>query len=314
MLTDHDEEHVPAIDWGCLSRVLVVGNGKGGVGKTTIAANTGGLAAAGGARSLIVDLNGQGNVGRELGYRKGPLDDEGQALYEAVMNGTPLMPIRDVRPNLDIAVGGPHVGRLPAHLSLKYDGHSKRQALMLAVALQQVADNYDIIVIDSPPENPPLQQLSLAAARWLIVPVKSDSAAIEDGLGGIARQFALVRKKVNPFLELLGVVLFASGTSSTAIRRGVADDVERTIGKGTPMFESVVRHSEAVARQSRERGLLVHELEQAAANNPAFWQVRAGEVSSDQVVSQTSKSVAEDMARLTREVFTRLRQREGIRA
>ncbi|MGW2563370.1 ParA family protein [Streptomyces sp. NPDC001514] len=313
MLTDLEED-VPVIDWGMLSRVVVVGNGKGGVGKTTITANTGGLAAADGARVLIVDLNGQGNVGRELGYRKSPLDDEGKALYEAVMTGSPLAPIRNVRPNLDVAVGGPHVGRLPSHLALKYEGHAKQQALMLAVALQQVADSYDLVVIDSPPENPPLQQLALAAARWLIVPVKSDSAAIEDGLGGIARQFGLVRKQVNPFLELLGVVLFASGSSSTAIRRAVVADVEKTIGEGAPMFSSVVRHSEAVARQSRERGLLVHELEVAAENSPAFWQVRSGEASSDQIVSQTSKSVAEDMAKLTREVFTRLREREGGQA
>jgi chromosome partitioning protein len=299
------------VHWDGLTRVFVIGNGKGGVGKTTITANTGGLAAADGARVLLVDLNGQGNIGRELGYRKGPLDDEGEALYDAVMNGSPLVPIRNVRPNLDVAVGGPHVGRLPAHLDLKYQGQAKKQVLMLAVALQQVTGSYDIVMIDSPPENPPLQQLALAAARWLIVPVKSDSAAIEDGLGGIARQFGLVRKQVNPYLELLGVVLFASGSSSTAIRREVIKDVEKTIGKGAPMFSSVVRHSEAVARQSRDRGRLVHELEEELANNPAFWQVRSGEASNDQIVSQTSRSVAEDMAKLTREVFTRMWEREG---
>ncbi|MGW1529761.1 ParA family protein [Streptomyces sp. NPDC002159] len=310
MLTDQDEEDIPIIHRESLNRVWVVANGKGGVGKTTISANTGGLAAAGGARVLIIDLNGQGNIGRELGYRNSEVDDEGKALYEAVMNGSLVVPVPNVRPNLDVAIGGPWVGRLPDHLSLKYEGQAKKQALMLAVALQQAAGTYDLVIIDSPPENPPLQQLALAAARWLIVPVKSDSAAIEDGLGGIARQFGLVRKQVNPFLELLGIVLFASGASSTAIRRGVIQDVERTIG-GAPMFNSVVRHSEAVARQSRQRGLLVHELEEASVNNPAFWKVRAGEASADQIISQTSSSVADDLATLTREMFTRMREREG---
>ncbi|KUJ56908.1 ParA family protein [Streptomyces sp. NPDC003737] len=310
MLTDQDEEDVPIIHRESLNRVWVVANGKGGVGKTTISANTGGLAAAGGARVLIVDLNGQGNIGRELGYRNSEVDDEGKALYEAVINGSSVVPVPNVRPNLDVAVGGPWVGRLPDHLSLKYEGQAKKQALMLAAALQQASGSYDLVIIDSPPENPPLQQLALAAARWLIVPVKSDSAAIEDGLGGIARQFGLVRKQVNPFLELLGIVLFASGATSTAIRRGVIQDVERTIG-GAPMFNSVVRHSEAVARQSRQRGLLAHELEEASVNNPAFWQVRAGEASAEQIISQTSSSVADDLATLTREMFTRMREREG---
>ncbi|MFI0901822.1 ParA family protein [Streptomyces sp. NPDC020983] len=304
MLTD--DADMPVIDRESLSRVVTFGNGKGGVGKTTVASNTAGLAAADDTTVLLIDLNGQGNVGRELGYREGPLDDDGQALADAVAEGTALRPVSSGRPNLDVCVGGAAVGHLPSILSNRYQFQAERQALMLAVSLQQVAGNYDLVVIDSPPENPPLQQLALAAARWLVVPVKSDKASIEDGLGGIAKQFALVRKKVNPALELLGVVLFASGSSSTAIRKDVRRDVEKVLGEGAPMFSAVIRHSEAVSRQARERGLLVHELEQAAASNPAFWQLRTGEASREQVVSTTSASVAEDLAGLTREMFSRI--------
>lgn len=312
MLTD--DADMPVIDRESLSRVVTTGNGKGGVGKTTLAANTAGLAAADDTAVLLIDLNGQGNVGRELGYREGPLDDDGQALAEAVTEGSALRPVNlasSGRPNLDVCVGGAAVGHLPAILSNRYQFQAERQALMLALSLQQVANNYDLIVIDSPPENPPLQQLALAAARWLVVPVKSDRASIEDGLGGIAKQFALVRKKVNPSLELLGVVLFASGSSSTAIRRDVRRDVEKVLGEDAPMFSSVIRHSEAVGRQSRERGLLVHELEQAAEANPAFWKLRTGEASREQVVSTTSASVAEDLAGLTREMFSRIAMLEA---
>ncbi|MFF4653584.1 ParA family protein [Streptomyces sp. NPDC001380] len=306
-----DDEDIPVVDRASLGRVIAVANGKGGVGKTTLAANVAGLAAADGARVLAVDLNGQGNLGLDLGIRGGQADDDGRALAEAIADGRPLAPVRSVRPELDMCVGGTSVGHLPALLSNRYQFQAERQALMLAVSLQQVAGDYDLVVIDSPPENPPLQQLALAAARWLVVPVRSDRASIHDGLGGIARQFALVRKKVNPGLELLGVALFASGSSSRAIRREVRHDVEEVLGAGAPMFEAVVRHSEAVARQSRSRGLLVHELEQAAAANPAFWKLRTGEASRDQVVTATSASVAEDMAALTREMFGRMAELEG---
>lgn len=309
MLTD--DEEMPAIDRASLDRVIMTGNGKGGVGKTTLAANTAGLAAADEAHVLLIDLNGQGNVGLELGYRGSDRDDDGKALADAIMEGAPLQPIRDVRPGLDVCVGGSAVGHLPILLNHRYQFQAERQALMLAMSLQQIADPYDLVVIDSPPENPLLQQQALAASRWLVVPVRSDKASIKDGLGGIARQFALVRKKVNPTLELLGVVLFGSGSSASAIRREVRQDVETELGQGAPMFESVVRHSEAVSRQSRQRGLLVHELEQAAANNPAFWQLRTGEASRDQVVTSTSASVAGDLAALTREMFTRIAAMEG---
>ncbi|MFG2306698.1 ParA family protein [Actinacidiphila glaucinigra] len=312
MLTD--DADIPVIDRATLDRVIAVANGKGGVGKTTLAANVAGLAAADDAQVLVVDLNGQGNLSLDLGIRNTDVDDDGEALAEAIVQGAALKPVRGVRPRLDVCVGGTAIGHLPALLASRYQLQPEVQALQLAVSLQQVAGQYDLVVIDSPPENPPLQQLALAATRWLAVPVRSDRASINDGLGGIARQFALVRKRVNPALELLGVVLFASGSSSKAIRREVRRDVEAVLGAEAPMFTTVVRHSEAVAKQARDRGLLVHELEQEAANNPAFWKLRTGEADRSQVVSATSASVAEDLAGLTREMFGRMADLEGAGA
>ncbi|WP_374704601.1 AAA family ATPase [Streptomyces sp. NL15-2K] len=79
-----------------------------------------------------------------------------------------------------------------------------RQALALAVCLAPIAHHYDLVVLDSAPENPPLQQLALSAARWMIAPTRSDKASINDGLGSISRQFQLVRRTVNPDLASLG--------------------------------------------------------------------------------------------------------------
>ncbi|MGW4806428.1 ParA family protein [Kitasatospora sp. NPDC004272] len=301
----------PEIDREALDRVVVIGNGKGGVGKTTIASNMAGLAAADGISSLLIDVNGQGHVGRELGFRKGPLDDDGAALHESVLWGKPLTPIRGVRPGLDVIVGGKRVGDLPGDLALRFPNKPITQSLMLAVALQSIAPDYDLVVIDSPPENPPLLQLCLAAGRWLVVPVKSDPGSITDGLGDISKEFALVREFSNPDLALLGVLLFASGSNATAIHREVRAEVEEVLGSDHLMFESMVRSSEAVARQARKRGVLLHELEQAAKDNPKFWQLRAGTAQREQVVSPTSASVSEDMAALTREIFSRIAQREN---
>jgi cellulose biosynthesis protein BcsQ len=300
-----DDDDLPLIDWDALTRVYVIANGKGGVGKTTLASNLAGLMAADGAHVLVVDVNGQGNVGRDLGYRGSHQDDEGAALFEALRTGRPLAPVTGIRPGLAVVVGGSEVSALPEMLQATYRLQQQRQALALAISLAPIAKQYDLVIVDSAPENPPLQQLALAAARWMIAPTKSDKASINDGLGGISKQFALVQRKVNQRLQLLGIVLFAVGSSSTQIRKRARQWIAEEVGHDSYVFDTVVRHSEAVGVDARDRGLLVHELEEAIAHNPRFWDLRSGRADRGQVVSATSASVAEDLANLAREVFTR---------
>ncbi|MDQ0808746.1 chromosome partitioning protein [Streptomyces sp. B3I7] len=305
-----DPDETPPIDRSALARSYVVANGKGGVGKTTLASNFAGLVAADGGSVLLIDVNGQGNVGRDLGYRKSVIDDEGAAFAEALRTGAPLLPATGVRENLDVIVGGQHIGTVPDMLAATYRMRQHRQALALAVCLAPIADRYDLVVIDSAPENPPLQQLALSAARWMIAPTKSDPASINDGLGSISRQFRLVRTSVNPTLELLGVVLFGSGSASTQIHRNARKWVAEELGADAYLFDTIVRHSEAVGQDARSHGRLVHELELAVANNPKFWDLRAGRAAAGARVSATSASVAEDLATLAREILTRAAERD----
>ena len=77
---------------------------KGEWGKTTMAAHVGALVASDGGRTLIVDLNGQGNIAELMGFAYGDRDDNGRNLFSAVTAGAPLNPVRDVRPNLDVVL------------------------------------------------------------------------------------------------------------------------------------------------------------------------------------------------------------------
>ncbi len=189
-----DADSIPPIDRGALAHSYVIANGKGGVGKTTLASNLAGLVAADGGRVLLVDVNGQGNVGRDLGYRGHSIDDEGEALTEALRTGAPLKPVSGVRDGLDVIVGGQHVGTLPDMLAATFRMQQQRQALALAISLAPVAGRYDLVVIDSAPENPPLQQLALSAARWMVAPTRSDKASINDGLGSLAASSSWSRR------------------------------------------------------------------------------------------------------------------------
>ena len=83
-------------------------NGKGGALKTSLVANMGALAAAAGYRTLLVDLDPQGNLGLDLGYYE--QGDRGAGLLDAMApRQTPLLILRGVRPNLDVVPGGPEL-------------------------------------------------------------------------------------------------------------------------------------------------------------------------------------------------------------
>ncbi|CUU60773.1 Cellulose biosynthesis protein BcsQ [Parafrankia irregularis] len=289
-----------------LEHVIAVGNGKGGVGKTTLTTNIAALVAAGGAKVLIIDVNAQGNCGEDLGYTGQPeIDDDGKGLVDAIRYGTPLVPVRAVggRPGLDVVPGGAEVRQLPTYMYERFADSGEFATLALARSLLPIASQYDLILIDSPPENRPLQQLVLGAAHWLIIPIKSDDSS-RKGMQQIAYEFARMRR-VNPNLELLGVALFAAGTSARRIREEVRRDVASDLGGRDLMFEAVIRHAEAPARDARRRGQPFHELEVAAANGPTGLDVLRGLADRSQLIAGSSGAVAADLATLTREVLTR---------
>ena len=284
-----DEPRV-TINWARLGHVYVVGNGKGGVGKTTTAAHLGALVASDGARVLLVDLNGQGNIAQVLGFANTAADDKGRNLFSAVTAGVRLAPVLNVRPNLDVVPGGSYVRRIASTLAAEM-GTSRgtgRLLVSLADALQAVASQYKLIIIDSPPENPLLLQLALCAARWVIVPMKTDGTS-RAGLRELAGDIRGIREH-NPYLVLLAVFVFASGTNATNIRRELTEQVAQDLGQNSDlMLKSFIRQSEAVAKDIIKYGRLAHELEQEIQNNPAHWELRRGTATGATVVSNTSR-------------------------
>lgn len=308
------EQPQVTIDWARLGHVYVVGNGKGGVGKTTTAAHLAALVASDGARVLLIDLNGQGNVAQVLGFANTPVDDKGRNLFSAVTAGTELAPARNIRPNLDVVPGGSFVRRIASTVSAEMGTtrDSGRILLSLADSLQRIASQYKLIIIDSPPENPLLLQLALCAARWVIVPMKTDGTS-RAGLRELAGDIRGVREH-NPYVVLLAVFVFASGTKSTNIRRELSEAVAQDLGEQSDlMLKSFIRQSEAVAKDVIKYGLLAHELEQEIQNNPAHWELRRGTARGATVVSSTSRPVAEDYAKLASEILSRAaRKREDM--
>jgi len=153
-----------------MRRVVAIANGKGGVGKTTLTAGLAGQAASEGRRVLVVDTDPQGNLGRDLGYGL----QDGSSLSLAITHGLPVEVNRGVRDGLDVVPGGPALWDVGAAFTSRGARGASLPGLRPAVdRVRPVGTDagYDLVLIDTPPGEPILQELVFAAADYLIIPL-----------------------------------------------------------------------------------------------------------------------------------------------
>ncbi|MET4614123.1 chromosome partitioning protein [Rhodococcus sp. PvR044] len=303
----------PGRNDAALRRVIAFINGKGGVLKTTLTANVGGLLAASGYRVLIADLDPQGNLAEDLGYTGTDVDDEGKNLAQALAFGEPLTPVQAVRENLDVLPGGTHLELATAALTSKAAKDPVGAKLALATALEPIADQYDMILLDCPPGDETLQTAATAAARWLLIPVKSDASS-RKGITAVMNRLNAVLGD-NSELDLLGVVLTAVGTSATTVQKQARLAIAEAFGGSEDVvFDKTVRHSEATAQATRERGMLVHELDTVIQNGPKWYEVIRGDAQAQDLAPRSSTSVADDLLGVAQELVSRITAAENEEA
>ena len=195
-----DEAHGNAAAPGhALPRVIAIANQKGGVGKTTTTINLGACLAEIGLRTLIVDLDPQGNASTGLGIENRGLQT---SVYQVLMHEEPLencIEATDVKhlfvapASLDLA--GAEIELVPA---FSREGRLRR-------AVEQVLDGYDYVLIDCPPSLGLLTVNGLTAAQEVLVPIQCEYYALE-GLGQLLRNVDLVRRNLNPQLHVSTIV------------------------------------------------------------------------------------------------------------
>lgn len=299
----------PELNRSALDRVIAVINGKGGVLKTTLTANIGGMLASSGYRVLLVDLDPQGNLAEDLGYTDTDQDDQGKSLAQALLFGGGAAPIKDIRPNLDVFAGGQALDQATAGLVAKANRDPEGAKLALARILEPLAGSYDMILLDCPPGDETLQTAAVAAARWALVPVKTDKSS-RKGLTAVAARLDAVLS-LNPTLDLLGVVLVDTGTGSHVIQREARDHIATLFNADRDVaFNATVRHSEATAQATRERGLLVAELDEHVRKGPKWYEVRRGDAIAQNLAPRTASSVADDLFSITQEAVARITDAE----
>lgn len=294
-----------------LARTVAVINGKGGVLKTSIVANVGGALARSGLRVLVVDLDLTGNLKLDLGLTAAPGDDEGRSIVEAVWNGSGLQVAAQVRPGLDMVFGGRQLGMLAAMSS---SGVAEDLPAAFAARLAELAGDYDLVLIDCPPGNGDLQDMALAAARWVLVPTKTDPGSW-DGLRGVGPRVKRARD-ANPALQYLGVVVTAHNPSATRVLRQTRERLAEA-GEKLPLLDATVRHSESAAHDCRYLGRLAHELAGDAAEGRArrlealsARRAAGTAVELPPALSASADSLAGDYDRLAAEICSRITAHE----
>ncbi|WP_170127492.1 ParA family protein [Kineococcus rhizosphaerae] len=291
-----------------MDRVVAIINNKGGVLKTSIATNLAGQLAAAGTRVLLLDLDRQGNCAQDLGYGTDARDDKGLGIVQAVLGSTALLPIRNVRPNLDVVPGGKHLDNLRALLTAQRSQSRHAAADALVIPLAHIARDYEVILLDCPPGEPIVQEVAVGVARWLLVPVRSDASS-RAGMSEVAERVETVRE-VNPDVELLGVLLTGTSQSATRIHERVYARVREDLGPDAYIFKSRIRYAEAAASDSRERGELAHELEKVVSTQPAWYEaMRSGQPV--ERLAGSASSLAGDYAALAQEFVQTLLEAES---
>lgn len=293
-----------------LARVICVANGKGGVFKTSLTANVAGLTAAAGYRTLVVDLDPQGDLSDDLGYFDDDNDDHGQGLAAALVTGQPVSPnLLGVRPNLDVITGGVHLADVAGALVTRISRGASTTDL-LARALAPTVSSYDVVLVDTPPVDTTLQVMALGAARWLLVPTKADASSIR-GIQRIAERVVDARTGGHQ-LDILGVVLTGVPTAASRVRADAAADITAVLGGTAPLLATVIRSSDAVARECRAQGILAHELAERLEGVEPFWKaLRDGHT--PQRVPGSAPALADDYIRVTEQVLLRLHELEAAR-
>lgn len=181
-----------------MGKIVAVVNQKGGVGKTTTAVNLTAALKSLGKKVLLCDFDPQANATSGLGLNKRKVK---HTVYDVIVNG---VDVKDAIVSTDFGDVLPATADLAGaavELITMPEPHQQ-----LKNALNNVKDQYDVIFIDSPPSLEMLTLNGLAAADGILVPVQCEYYALE-GLTDLMNTLRMVKKKINPGLEIFGVAL-----------------------------------------------------------------------------------------------------------
>ena len=206
-----------------MGRIIAIANQKGGVGKTTTAINLSACLAEAKQRVLVIDIDPQGNTTSGLGIDK---EEKENTIYEVMLGEISIEQAicKEAFDCLDVIPS--NVNLAGAEIDL-IDIEDREYILKKSIA--QIRKNYDYIILDCPPSLSMLTVNAMTAADTVLVPIQCEYYALE-GLTQLIHTIHLVQKKLNPNLELEGVV-FTMYDSRTNLSLQVVENVKEVVVK-----------------------------------------------------------------------------------
>jgi chromosome partitioning protein len=260
------------------TRVIVIANQKGGVGKTTTAINLGTALAAVGKQVLVVDVDPQGNASTGLGISK---HQRSVSIYEVITGHAPLHEaiVPTQIPGLHVIPATPELAgaemelvgvprrsfrlrdSLDAYLHKFTDTGEKSDSTAVSTDVTKLTQ-YDYILIDCPPSLNLLTINAMTAASGLLVPLQCEFFALE-GLSQLLRTIDLVRGSLNPTLEIQGVVLTMFDKRNN-LSEQVAEDVRKHLGE--KVYQTIIPRNVRIS-EAPSHGLpaLLYDLKSAGS-------------------------------------------------
>ena len=210
-----------------MGRIIAIANQKGGVGKTTTAINLSACLAEKGQKVLAIDMDPQGNMNSGLGVDK---DEAEKTIYDMIIGQAGIEEViqKDVMENLDI---------LPTNIDLSAAEIEligvENKEFIVQKEVHKIRDRYDFVVIDCPPSLSMLTINAMTTADSVLVPIQCEYYALE-GLSQLIHTVELVKERLNPVLEIEGVVftMYDARTNlSLQVVENVKDNLEQNIYK-----------------------------------------------------------------------------------
>lgn len=210
-----------------MGRAIAITNQKGGVGKTTTSINLSACLAEAGKKVLLVDVDPQGNATSGVGIDKNSLEN---TIYDLIIGECE---IDDCLIETEIE----NLSLIPANANLSgaeidLIGIDNREFVMKN-SIEKIKDNYDFVIIDCPPSLSMLTVNALTTADTVLVPIQCEYYALE-GLSQLIHTINLVKKRLNPDLEMEGVVftMYDARTNlSLEVVENVKDNLKQNIYK-----------------------------------------------------------------------------------
>ena len=206
-----------------VTRIITISNQKGGVGKTTTTVNLASALASKGLQVLVIDLDPQGNASTALG-----IDHHAdiKSIYEVLIDDVPIEKVVQIspeRPGLTCVPATIHLAGAEIEL-VSLVAREQRLRTAIETYLQTTMSPPDYVLIDCPPSLGLLTVNAFVAAKEVLIPIQCEYYALE-GLSQLTRSIEMIRKHLNPELEL-STILLTMYDSRTKLASQVAEEVK----------------------------------------------------------------------------------------